>query len=156
MRFFPATLSRAESDSLVARVRAHWESHGFGLWALERRDRGRFIGFVGLSVPGFTAHFTPCVEIGWRLERAAWHQGFATEAARAALAFGFSTLGLGRVVSFTAAENRASRRVMERLGMEHDPADDFEHPLLPEGHPLRVHVLYRLSRASDCGRSLGV
>lgn len=146
MRFFPAPLSSAESDALVERIGVHWEAHGFGLWAVERRDDGRFIGFVGLSVPGFGAPFTPCVEIGWRLERGAWGRGYATEGARAALAYGFSELGLGEVVSFTATENRASRRVMDRLGMRRDPADDFDHPLLPEGHRLRRHVLYRLPR----------
>jgi ribosomal-protein-alanine N-acetyltransferase len=143
MRYFPRPLARGESDALAARIRADWERHGFGLWALERRADGRFLGFAGLSVPGFDAHFTPCVEIGWRLERAAWGRGYATEAARAALAFGLAELGLGRIVSFTAVENRRSRRVMERLGMTHDERDDFDHPLLPDGHPLRRHVLYR-------------
>jgi RimJ/RimL family protein N-acetyltransferase len=110
----------------------------------------RLIGFVGLMVPSFQAHFTPCVEIGWRLAVAHWGQGFATEAARAALAFGFATAGLGEIVSFTTAGNARSRAVMERLGMTRDPADDFDHPNLPPelpgGHALRRHVLYRLSR----------
>ena len=105
-----------------------------------------FVGFVGLSVPTFEAHFTPCVEVGWRLARAHWGRGYATEAAGAALTFGFSDVGLDEVVSFTVPHNRPSRRVMQRLGMRRDPAEDFEHPSLPEGHPLRRHVLYRLHR----------
>ena len=146
MRYFPAALSRAESAAFYERVRLSWEQQGFDLWAAERREDARFIGFIGLSVPRFEAHFTPCVEIGWRLECSAWGHGYATEGARAALQFGFARLGLGEIVSFTAATNLRSRRVMERLGMRRDPADDFEHPLVPEGHPLRAHVLYRLRR----------
>jgi ribosomal-protein-alanine N-acetyltransferase len=106
---------------------------------------GRFIGFTGMNEVGFTAHFTPAVEVGWRLARAAWGHGYATEAARAALGFGFDTVGLAEVVSFTSTTNTRSQAVMRRLGMTHDPADDFDHPRLPEGHRLRRHVLYRLT-----------
>jgi RimJ/RimL family protein N-acetyltransferase len=106
-----------------------------------------FAGFVGLSVPGFEAQFTPCVEIGWRLDAAYWNRGYASEAARAALEFGFASLHLEEVVSFTVPGNVRSRRVMEKLGMTHSPDDDFDHPALPEGHALRRHVLYRLARA---------
>ena len=147
-RFLHGVLSRADSDRLAARIRAHFTERGFGLWAVEVPGKADFVGFVGLSVPRFEAHFTPCVEVGWRLARAHWGRGYATEGARAALAFGFESAGLAEIVSFTACANERSRAVMERLGMETDPADDFDHPSLPEGHPLRAHVLYRLSRES--------
>jgi ribosomal-protein-alanine N-acetyltransferase len=145
MAHFPAPLDRATSDDLVDRFVAHWAEHGLGLWAVERATDDRFLGFTGLSVPGFDAHFTPAVEVGWRLVRDAWGRGYATEAARAALRFGFETRGLQEIVSFTVPANARSRRVMERIGMTHDPADDFDHPRLPPGHGLRRHVLYRLS-----------
>ena len=147
MEHFPGTLSRAESDAPVARNRDHFAAHGFGLWAVEVPGRAPFIGFVGLAVPRFEGPFTPCVEVGWRLAAEHSGQGYATEAASAVLAHAFGPLGLVEVVSFTARANRRSRRVTERLGMTRLPADDFEHPGLPEGHPLRPHVLSRLSRA---------
>lgn len=147
MEHLPAPLDRPASDDLVDRILAHWAEHGFGLWAVERRVDGAFIGFTGVYRPSFEAHFTPAVEVGWRLAQDAWGHGFATEAADAALRFGFGTLGLEEIVSFTAPANVRSRRVMERIGMTRDPADDFDHPRLPSGHPLRRHVLYRLGRA---------
>ena len=146
MAHFPTTLSRATSDMLVDATMDGWAANGFGLWAMERVTDGRFLGFTGLSRPSFGAAFTPAVEIGWRLARHAWGHGYATEAARASLHFGFETLGLEEIVSFTVPANVRSRAVMERIGMHHDPADDFDHPKLPEGHPLRRHVLYRLAR----------
>ena len=146
MAFMSRSLDRAASDAFVERIRARWAADGHGLWALERLDDGSFIGFVALAAPNFEAPFTPCVEVGWRLARSAWGQGFATEAARAALAWGFETLGLDEVVSFTTVANERSRAVMERLGMTRDPAEDFLHPNLPEDHPIRPHVLSRLSR----------
>lgn len=146
MRHFPSTLSKAASDRLVNAIAEGWAEHGFGLWAVERLEDGRFLGFTGLSRPAFDAPFMPAVEVGWRLVRDAWGRGYATEAALAAVAFGFESLGLDEIVSFTAPANERSRRVMERLGMTHDPDDDFDHPKLPEDHPLRRHVLYRLSR----------
>jgi ribosomal-protein-alanine N-acetyltransferase len=148
MEHFPAPLAAAESDALLERIRAHFAARGFGLWAAEVPGGPDFIGFVGLSVPGFEAAFTPCVEVGWRLAAEHWGRGYATEAARAALAFGFGSLGLPEVVSFTVAANERSRRVMERLGMRRDPAEDFDHPSLPAGHPLCRHVLYRIARAA--------
>lgn len=148
MEHFPARLSRAESDAMVGRIREHFAKHGFGLWAVEVPAVVPFIGYVGLAVPRFEAHFAPCVEIGWRLAAGYWSQGYATEAAAAVLDHAFARLGLDEVVSFTVAANRRSWMVMERLGMTRDPAEDFEHPGLPEGHPLRRHVLYRLSRAA--------
>lgn len=143
MEHFPAVLTRAESDAMVERIEAHFERHGFGLWAVEVVDEVPFIGFVGLAVPSFEAHFTPCVEVGWRLAAAFWGRGFATEAARACVAFAFDRAGLDAIVSMTVPENIRSRRVMERLGMTRDPADDFSHPTLPDH---RWHVLYRLRR----------
>jgi RimJ/RimL family protein N-acetyltransferase len=144
MRHFPGVMAREQSDAFVDWQRDVFEERGWGLWAVEAD--GRFIGFVGLSVPSFQAHFTPAVEIGWRLAQEAWGHGYATEAAQAAAAFGFDTVGLDEIVSFTAVQNDRSRRVMERLGMTHDPAEDFDHPRLPEGHRLTRHVLYRLRR----------
>jgi RimJ/RimL family protein N-acetyltransferase len=144
MEHFPATLSRAESDAFAERVRSEMAARGFGLWAVEVPGVAPFVGFTGLAVPRFEARFTPCVEVGWRLAREHWGNGYAPEAARAALAHGLGVLGLDEIVSFTAAGNLRSRRVMEKLGMTHDPADDFEHPSLAPGHPLRRHVLYRI------------
>jgi ribosomal-protein-alanine N-acetyltransferase len=152
MRFLGPRLSRAASDALADRIEAHFAEHGFGLWAVEAPGVADFVGFVGLARPGFQAHFTPCIELGWRLAAEHWGRGYATEAARAAARFGFAQLGLTEIVAFTTRENRASRAVMERLGMTHDPRDDFDHPALAPGDPLRPHVLYRLSRA---GRDVG-
>lgn len=149
MEHFPATLSREESDARAAFIEAQFEEHGFGLWAVEIVNVTRFAGFIGLSIPRFKAHFTPCVEIGWRLAAEHWGRGYATEGARAALAFGFDVLALKEIVSYTVPANVRSRRVMERIGMMNDPAGDFDHPLLPEQHPLRRHVLYRMTRSSQ-------
>ncbi len=151
--FLPGPLSAEQSDALAARLGAHVAEHGWGLWATEHQ--GRFIGFVGLARPSFEAPFTPCVEVGWRLAFEAWGHGFATEAARAALAFGFGELGLDEIVSFTVPANARSIAVMERLGMRREPRDDFDHPRLPEGHRLRRHVLYRLPRPSASVAALG-
>ena len=147
MRYFTAPPTREESDALAERARGQIEDEGWGLWAVEVGGGAPFVGFVGLSRPGFEEHFTPAVEVGWRLAREHWGRGYATEAGRAALAFGFEELGLEEIVSFTSILNEPSWRVMERLGMSHNPADDFEHPRVPVGHPLRPHVLYRLTRA---------
>ncbi len=147
MAHFPSLLDRAASDALAARMRAHHAAHGWGSWAVEVPGEADFIGYVGLQPVSFDAPFTPAVEIGWRLARAQWGRGFATEAARAALGFGFERLDLPEIVSFTVPANARSRAVMERLGMTRDPAGDFDHPRLPDGHPLRRHVLYRMARA---------
>ena len=157
MEHFPAVLDRAASDALIDRIEAGFERNGFGLWAVERLDSGRFIGFVGLAVPSFTAHFTsphgsepgPAVEIGWRLAADAWGNGYASEAASAVLAYGFGTVGLSEIVSFTARSNVRSQRVMERIGMVRDEAGDFRHPALPDDHPLAPHVLYRARRSPE-------
>lgn len=147
MEHFPAPMAREASDGLIARVRADLDRRGFGLWALEVRGTGEFIGFTGLSVPSFEAHFTPAVEVGWRLVKEAWGNGFATEAALASLAHGFGSAGLDEIVSFTATTNLPSQRVMQRIGMTHDQAEDFDHPRLESGHRLERHVLYRITRA---------
>ncbi|HEY0035146.1 MAG TPA: GNAT family N-acetyltransferase [Longimicrobium sp.] len=147
MEFFPAVLSCAESDGLAARIGQHMETHGFGLWAVEVPRVAPFIGFVGLMTVSPALPFAPAVEVGWRLAREHWGRGYATEAARAAVEFGFGVLGLGEIVSFTTERNGPSRAVMERLGMTHSPAEDFEHPSIPAGHPLQPHVLYRLRAA---------
>jgi RimJ/RimL family protein N-acetyltransferase len=148
MEHFARPLDRPESDAFVARIMAHFAREGFGFWAVEAPGVAPLVGLVGLARPAFEAHFTPCVEIGWRLAAEHWGQGYATEAATAVLAHAFSPLGLPEVVAFTVPANQRSRRVMERLGMTRSPADDFEHPGLPDGHPLRPHVLYRLSQAA--------
>ena len=144
MRFFPRPNTPDEVAALIARHGAKLAAGEPGLFAVERLDDGTLLGFAGLAEPSFDAPFTPCVEVGWRLARSAWGHGYATEAARAALAHGFTTLGLDEVVSFTSAGHEKSRAVMRRLGMHHDPADDFDHPNVAEGSPLRRHVLYRL------------
>ena len=151
MEHFPALLTGEESDRRVEQIDAHFQEHGFAPWAVEVPGKALFIGFIGLSIPRFEASFMPCVEIGWRLAHAYWGQGYAIEGARAAATFGFEHLELSEILSFTAAANWRSRRVMEKLGMTHDPADDFDHPLLPAGHHLRRHVLYRLRPpAKEC------
>lgn len=144
MRYFPRVLERAASDALVDAVEAHFTTHGFGVWALEVAGGAPFIGCVGLMHVGLEAHFTPAVEIAWRLCRSAWGQGYATEAAREACRIGFVELRLPELVAFTVPSNTRSRAVMTRLGMSHDPNEDFDHPKLAEGDPLRHHVLYRL------------
>ena len=144
MEFFPACLTPPQSDALVARIEAHFRKHGFGLFAAESRQTSSFAGFIGLSVSTFRARFTPCVEIGWRLSPEFWGQGLAPEGAGAVAKYAFEVLQIKELVSFTVPENLRSRRVMEKLGMTHDPADDFNHPQLPPRHPLRRHVLYRL------------
>ena len=151
MEHFPARLTRAESDAMVERIEAGFRTRGFGNWAVEVPGVADFIGYVGLSVPSYDTPFMPAVEIGWRLDHRYWGRGYATEAARAALAFGFREAALSEIVSFTVPANVRSWRVMERLGMTRDPADDFDHPMLPPAHPLRRHVLYRLSRSAYDG-----
>jgi RimJ/RimL family protein N-acetyltransferase len=169
MEFMGRRLSCDESDAMAARLQAELQQRGWGLWAVEVQAGAPFIGFVGLSIPGFDAHFirlqkvaysafcprakgatfarfTPCVEIGWRLARDHWHHGYASEAATESLRFAFQELQLPQVVSFTTALNKRSVRVMENIGMSRDRTGDFEHPGLAPSHPLRLHVLYRANR----------
>ncbi len=147
MEHMPAALSRAESDTLLAALNAEIEARGFGVWAVEVPGVVALAGFAGLQVPTFEAPFTPCVEVVWRLARDVWGRGYATEAARAAVEDGFARLGLTEILSWTVPGNVRSRRVMEKLGMRRSPSDDFDHPRMAEGHPLRRHVLYRLGRS---------
>ena len=144
MRFFEEPLSHERSDAWARAIAAVIEDQGWGLWALERRDTGEFIGFTGLQVPRHELPVNPCVEVGWRLARSAWGQGFATEAGRASLAHAFGPLELDEVVSMTVVTNLPSRRVMERLGLTRDEQADFDHPAVSAGHPLQRHVLYRI------------
>lgn len=153
MEHFPAPLTREESDRMVQRIEAQFEQRGFGLWALEVPGVVDFAGFVGLLIPSFTAPFTPCVEIGWRLAVEHWGQGYAPEGARAVLRFAFEQAGLAEVLSFTATGNTRSRRVMEKIGMSYDAADEFDHPSLPAGHRLERHVLYRIKSGEHEARS---
>jgi RimJ/RimL family protein N-acetyltransferase len=146
MEFFPAPLDRVGSDALMTRIRVAIESDGYGLYAAEEKQTGAFIGLVGISKPPFEAPFMPAIEISWRLTRTSWGQGYASEAAAAVIQHAFTTLGIDALVSFTAEWNRPSRRVMENIGMTHDPRDDFLHPGLPADHKLAPHVLYRIRR----------
>lgn len=145
MRYMPSCLTRAQSDQWVEQIEAEFERDGFGLWALELVSEGSFIGFTGLNQVPFPASFAPAVEIGWRLAPSFWGKGYATEAAIAALELGFVRFGLAEIVAETAGTNLPSRRVMNRIGMRHDPALDFVHPNLPPDHLLGPHVLYRAS-----------
>jgi RimJ/RimL family protein N-acetyltransferase len=146
MEHFPKLLDRAASDAIGIRARESMAERGFGILAVEIPGVTAFAGSVGLSVPRFEAHFTPCVEIGWRLAHAYWGNGYATEAARATMEDGFTRLGLDEIVAMTAVGNTRSRHVMEKLGMTRSDADDFDHPLVPHGNPVQRHVLYRLQR----------
>ena len=145
-RYYPNVLTINETKSLVTRIESHFVKESFGLWALELKSTGEFIGYTGLSKPTFEAHFMPCVEIGWQIARRYWGQGYAPEAANKALEDGFVRIGLDEIVSFTTVSNDKSIRVMEKLGMHRNPKDDYLHPFLPEGHPLKPHVLFRLKK----------
>jgi RimJ/RimL family protein N-acetyltransferase len=145
MAYFPAPLTRAESDAVADRCQTFISERGWSFWAVETRAESEFIGFVGLHIPAAELPFSPCVEVGWRLAEKHWGKGYATEAARGALRVGFEKLGLLEIVSFTAVGNIRSRAVMEKLGML-ESKETFEHPKIPLGHVLREHCLYRLSR----------
>lgn len=146
MEFFPSLHSREDCQAMQGRIRTHFETHGYGYWAVEIPGVTSFAGFIGLAVPRFEANFTPCVEVGWRLMAEYWGHGYATEGAEAALKFGFETIGLNEIVSMTATINTRSQRVMQKLGMTCNRDEDFDHPLVPAGHALQRHVLYRLKK----------
>ena len=154
MAHYPRTLTRAESDQLLDRLAASIDQHGFGLWAAERRSDSQLLGFVGLQHVPFEAHYTPAIELGWRLRRAAWGRGYATEAARACAEFAFGELGARELFAMARPDNEPSRRVMDRLGMQHDPADDFRYPPAGQAGSL-AYVLYRLSPPGDGGPAPG-
>jgi ribosomal-protein-alanine N-acetyltransferase len=146
MEHFPSMLTREQTEQFIARLINDFAHNDFGLWATELKSTGEFIGFIGISRPTFDAHFMPCVEIGWRLAKEFWGKGYAPEGAREILRDSFMRVGLNELVSMTATSNLKSRRVMEKIGMTRNPQDDFDHPRVPEGHILRPHVLYRMSR----------
>lgn len=146
MEYFPSVLGLAETDLLIQKIRKHYDEHGFTLYAVERKDTHEFIGFIGLLSVGFEAKFTPAFEIGWRLSSEHWGQGFAPEGAQAVLDYAFNELDIPEIVSFTTVGNLKSRRVMEKIGLTHNPDDDFEHPKLPDDSPLKRHVLYKLTK----------
>jgi RimJ/RimL family protein N-acetyltransferase len=145
MEYMPGILNADSSNALATAIEEHFEEHRFGLWAIEVNAGPSFIGYTGLQRCSFLEQSGPCVEIAWRLTRDAWGYGYATEAARAACHVAFAELQLSELVSYTTTANTRSRRVMERIGMIHAQHEDFDHPRLPDGHPLRRHVLYRLS-----------
>jgi len=144
MKFFPNTFSTEESNAFIDKTIDLIDRDGYGLFAVEIKDCGQFIGFIGLAVPNYETHFTPCTEIGWRLHKSFWGNGYATEAAKGVLDFAFNKLNLNEVVSFTSHLNAPSINVMKRIGMTHDPKGDFDHPKVEEGHKLRPHTLYRI------------
>jgi RimJ/RimL family protein N-acetyltransferase len=146
MRHVRGPMTRAESDTFADRIEQRWAEDGHGLWVLEHRGTGEFLGFAGLARQTFEAPFNPSVEVGWRLVPTSWGNGYATEAGAASVAYGFEQLGLAEIVSITTARNERSMAVMRRLGMTRDPADDFEQQSFPPGHPLRAAVLHRLGR----------
>jgi ribosomal-protein-alanine N-acetyltransferase len=145
MEHFPSVLTPAESNALIDRIVERWRSDGLGQWAVERVADGAFLGFTGLAYASWAPEAMP-VEVGWRFAVDAWGHGYATEAARAAVRWGFDVFGFAEIASWTSVTNVRSQAVMERIGMTRDPADDFDHPSIPEGHRLRRHVLYRLRR----------
>lgn len=154
MRFLLGPQAREQSDAQIKSFREHVEREGFGRWAVEVPGVAPFVGMVGLAVVPYSAHFTPAVEVAWRLARAHWGKGYASEAARAALDFGFEKAGLKEIVALTVPANLRSQAVMQRLGMTRDPVDDFDHPKVPAGHELQRHVLYRMTSANWKGDSL--
>ncbi|WP_298816609.1 GNAT family N-acetyltransferase [uncultured Roseibium sp.] len=149
MRYFPDVMSRERSELLISKCRDKHETDGFCMAPIEVKATGEFLGFVGLNRPTYAAPlpFEPCVEIGWRLKQSSWGYGYASEAAREWLRFGFETIGLDEIVAFTIPDNKPSQKVMERIGMSRDVDGDFLHPNLPEDHPVALHVLYRLNKA---------
>jgi RimJ/RimL family protein N-acetyltransferase len=149
MEHLPARMTRQESDAFVDRIEAELDECGYGLWAVEVAGGAPFVGFVGLHRASDSVPFAPAVEVGWRLAQEHWDHGYATEGARAAVDFGFREARLDEIVSFTTLANARSWRVMEKLGMTRDPADDFDHPNVPAGHRLRRHVLYRIRPAAS-------
>ena len=145
MEFFPGLQDRSTSDASIDYWTAQFAEHGWSCWAVELESTGEFIGFIGLWIPRLQLPFSPCVEVGWRIAHRFWGNGYATEGARVSLQAGFERIGLDEIVSYTTLANVRSRAVMERIGMR-NANEDFEHPAIPDGHPLRTHCLYRISR----------
>jgi ribosomal-protein-alanine N-acetyltransferase len=151
MRYFPSTLTKTETLAFIERIKTSFAANGFGLWAVDIKATSEFIGFTGFSIPRFQSFFTPCVEIGWRLKKSAWGNGYATEAAAACLQYGFDTLGFTTVYSFTAAMNTPSENVMKKIGMA--KVGEFEHPALPPSSPVCRHVLYKIEKVGYLSQS---
>jgi [ribosomal protein S5]-alanine N-acetyltransferase len=143
MKFFPSVMAPVQTAAQIEKIAAYIDQHGYGFFAVERKDNRQFIGFTGLGDPGFKADFTPCIEIGWRLSKENWGQGFATEAALACLDFSFDKLGLDEIYSFTSIYNKRSELVMQRIGMS--KIGEFDHPLIADGHILKKHVVYKIA-----------
>jgi RimJ/RimL family protein N-acetyltransferase len=146
MQFFPSLLTQTESDVFAKKIIQELQEKPYGLWAVEIPAIAPFIGFIGLHYQDFKATFTPCIEIGWRLDSAYWKKGYATEAGKKVLEYAFKTLKLNEVVSFTSEKNFRSIALMKRLGLHYHPENNFEHPKLPKGHPLSYHVFYSMSK----------
>ena len=146
MEYFPSLQDVDMTKNFIDKVNAHFKNHGYSLYAAVRKDTNEFIGFIGLLIAEFESHFTPATEIGWRLSSSHWGQGFATEGAKAVLGYAFRELKIPEIVSFTAAGNAKSIRVMQKIGLQHNEVDDFDHPKLDDTSPLKRHVLYRLTK----------
>lgn len=146
LEFLPAPLTVQETADWIKRIQQHFKEHSYGLYAATLKSTGELIGYIGLNIPAFESHFTPCVEIGWRLASEHWGYGYATEGAKAVLEYGFDRAELKEIVSFTVPANQRSIAVMEKIGMSRNESDDFRHPKLPLDHPLSLHVLYRIQK----------
>lgn len=144
MEYFPALLSREEAQAMIDRMVTNQKNDGYSFMPCVRKDTGQMIGFVGLSYFTKPTHFSPCVEVGWRLDKDHWGLGFAPEAAKACLHYAFDILKVPEVIAMTAVPNLKSRKVMEKIGMTYNPSDDFDHPSVDDGHWLKRHVLYRI------------
>ena len=153
MEFMLGKMTQEETRQSIEGMKKHFDVHGFGRWAVEVADSGKFIGLVGISVPPYTLPFSPCVEVAWRICAEEWGKGYAPEAAKETLRDGFERLGLQEIVSFTTMTNLKSRRVMGKLGMRYCPSEDFDHPMVTEDNSLRRHVLYRIGKADWSAKS---
>lgn len=142
MQFYPSTLDRTASQKMLLRIQKQYQEFGFSVYAVDLLEQQQFIGYIGFMRPTFESYFTPCVEIGWRLDPKVWNQGLATEGALACLNYGFEQLKFKEIYSFTAAINKPSERVMQKIGLQ--KIDSFEHPLLDKNSPLALHVLYKI------------
>lgn len=146
MKYFPNILSKEQSDEFISKINSHFNEKGYGLWAVEIKETKEFIGFIGFFNATFESYFTPCVEIGWRLDNKYWNKGYATEGAKACLEYGFNNLGMNSIYSFTSQLNKRSINVMKKIGLKEKGT--FHHPKIIEDNPLRLHVLYKIDKAT--------